>query len=445
MSQLSPRTPAFAYAVNVDDTAASPHHKLDILERQTMEPSPVVMTAPGIDAEIAKTENDKPKPEPKAKVLFLDGMRGFAAMLVVCAHLGYLQGRGIGQVGVHTFFVLSAFLLTMLFEKKVEALYNQRASPKRWVLALVDYAVRRVLRVYPLVMAIGFLLAVSSDSHKHQWYDYTTTKEQHFNWFWMLLFIKGHAFYVFWTLPLELKYYLVIPLFVLVTVCLRRWWWVPMLPLTGWVVWYGLHVYVDSSSGFYGHFHQFLIGSVGAVVYNRLSSWIKKTGFMLRLWHRIVIWAIEAVVAILLISAIFDALIFDPKWLGRYPFAINDSDHFICVHVVILILLEMISPGPISSFFEWSLLRYAGKISFSMYLVHPRIIHSDFILDQGNFYTKFFAVWILVFFWCTVTFQIIEYPGQWLAGVVGKKIKTLDTKEREKEKKNNSYEIVANS
>ncbi|GAB9477468.1 hypothetical protein Gpo141_00014547, partial [Globisporangium polare] len=50
-----------------------------------------------------------------SKILFLDGLRGVAAVLVVTQHVGYMGDINLGECAVDIFFVLSSFLLTWLF------------------------------------------------------------------------------------------------------------------------------------------------------------------------------------------------------------------------------------------------------------------------------------------------------------------------------------------
>ncbi|GAB9476703.1 hypothetical protein Gpo141_00013762, partial [Globisporangium polare] len=57
-----------------------------------------------------------------SKILFLDGVRGIASILVVTQHAGYMFGVNLGHCAVDIFFVLSSFLLTWLFYKKSEQL-----------------------------------------------------------------------------------------------------------------------------------------------------------------------------------------------------------------------------------------------------------------------------------------------------------------------------------
>ena len=133
----------------------------------------------------------------------VDGMRGLAALIVVASHasnLGLhlvpgLSLAGTGKYGVYLFFVISAFLLTLQW------LQAPPGGPGTGA-ALGRYMVRRVLRIYPLYVAVlllGWLLprglGVPMDGLA----------------VWMHLTLReGRDLY--WSVPVEFKYYLVIPL-----------------------------------------------------------------------------------------------------------------------------------------------------------------------------------------------------------------------------------------
>ena len=81
----------------------------------------------------------------------LDGLRGFAVLLVLISHanligvyvpniLNYPQ---MGTCGVQLFFVLSAYLLD---RQIANALLNQKADKRYWL----NYTLRRFLRIYPM-------------------------------------------------------------------------------------------------------------------------------------------------------------------------------------------------------------------------------------------------------------------------------------------------------
>jgi peptidoglycan/LPS O-acetylase OafA/YrhL len=133
----------------------------------------------------------------------LDGLRGLAALLVVSSHasglgLHLLPGldlTGIGKYGVYLFFVLSAFLLTAQW---LDAWHEGRGG----LAFLRVYLVRRVLRIYPLyllVLLIGLALAprglgVPLDAAA----------------VWRHLSLQeGRDIY--WSIPVEFLYYLLIP------------------------------------------------------------------------------------------------------------------------------------------------------------------------------------------------------------------------------------------
>jgi len=80
----------------------------------------------------------------------LDGLRGFAILLVVLAHAGVLLGAVGGQVGVTLFFVLSGFLITTIVvtEKDASGTINLRR-----------FYGRRARRLLPALM---LFLVVSS-------------------------------------------------------------------------------------------------------------------------------------------------------------------------------------------------------------------------------------------------------------------------------------------
>lgn len=145
---------------------------------------------------------DQLPPRAKQSSAVIDGLRGFAALMVVASHasgmgMHLLPGvslEGIGKPGVYLFFVISAFLLTRQW---LEA-DLQRGGAR----FLKRYLLRRVLRIYPLyalVLVVGWLLApkglgVPLDGAA----------------VWRHLSLQeGRGIY--WSVPVEFIYYLMIP------------------------------------------------------------------------------------------------------------------------------------------------------------------------------------------------------------------------------------------
>ncbi|GMF53551.1 unnamed protein product [Phytophthora fragariaefolia] len=106
-----------------------------------------------------------------AKILFLDGVRGLAALLIVSQHSHeYMQDLNLGACAVDAFFVLSSFLLTMLFTKKSMKLLAQGASYRKWALTLADYFSKRFFRVYPLFALVATIVWMLPDDEKRRYY-----------------------------------------------------------------------------------------------------------------------------------------------------------------------------------------------------------------------------------------------------------------------------------
>jgi peptidoglycan/LPS O-acetylase OafA/YrhL len=147
----------------------------------------------------------------------IDGLRGVAALIVVASHASLLGSHlvpgfslaGTGKYGVFLFFVISAFLLT--------AQWLAADARQRPLGFLARYLVKRFARIYPLyalVLAVGWALAprglgVPLDGEavlRH------------------LTLQEGRDIY--WSVPVEFQYYLVIPL-------VAAWLWLPLK--AGWL------------------------------------------------------------------------------------------------------------------------------------------------------------------------------------------------------------------
>jgi peptidoglycan/LPS O-acetylase OafA/YrhL len=141
----------------------------------------------------------------------LDGLRGLAVLLVLLdhasdAHLRIFPAANMnraGKYGVYLFFVLSAFLLTHLLLLRPAA---ELARARTWI----NYAVRRFLRIFPL---FALVLAVLVIIHRLKWHDFFTH----------ILLRDGKR--QFWTIPVEVKYYMILPLVAVTLSWLRerRW------------------------------------------------------------------------------------------------------------------------------------------------------------------------------------------------------------------------------
>jgi peptidoglycan/LPS O-acetylase OafA/YrhL len=132
----------------------------------------------------------------------LDGLRGFAAFLVVISHfsnrtdlLGGMFGSGGGQLGVMIFFLISGFLMGRLY---MEDPFDRAA--------LRAFAQKRIARVIPLYL---FMIAISAAASLGLGSESPLYPVTRANLVGHLLFL--HGVWALWTIPVEIHFYLLFP------------------------------------------------------------------------------------------------------------------------------------------------------------------------------------------------------------------------------------------
>lgn len=411
------RTKSTGDGGHVDETWVAQESSVVVLLADEDDPSSVKAATTE-----AERKDEKPKPasaKPQTKILFLDGVRGLAAILVVTQHSGFMHDVNLGACAVDIFFVLSSFLLTWLFYKKSTQLFAQKASYRKWGFALVDYFSKRFFRVYPLFAVVTIVLWLLPDKAKKQYFH--VAKPEDFDLFKVLTFQFDYRYHVFWTLPLEIVYYFLIPVFVLLTLRLHRFWWIPLAPMYVWVVYKGLYAFRTSHMPLRPHLPTFLSGSMAAVIFVKLEQTIKQQAFEFCVWHKCLVRALEYAVLGLLVSTCFNGLLF--HWTQKdpeLPTKVPKGFPYISLHVTVLIVIEMLLPSWLSSALEWSVLRFWGKISFSVYLLHSFVIYAIPVRKQAYYYDRLFSGFLLTLLLATASYYAVEHLSQLLSVRISK-------------------------
>jgi peptidoglycan/LPS O-acetylase OafA/YrhL len=280
----------------------------------------------------------------------LDALRGVAVLEVMLYHIMDLVPRlhlrpifGVGYVGVDLFFVLSGFLITGI-------LARSRDSDKYFT----NFYARRALRIWPLyymllvftfvlLPAVNPALKASIFERSRPW--------QAFPFFLQNLTLKRQAFdtvRVTWSLAIEEQFYLVWP--VIVWLAPRRM--LKPLSLSGvflsvalrWSVLIGLipplNIYMNTLTRLDGL-------SLGAF----LAVWVPEAD------SRTVKLAGIAVVALTLPAAIIVEWVRPGHW-GFYSLVSACFGGILCIAINTEALSHM------------EFLKYTGKISYALYLVH---------------------------------------------------------------------------
>src|SRR5687768_6387476 len=137
----------------------------------------------------------------------LDVIRATAVSLVLWHHWCGHPDHPFGPMGVWLFFVLSGFLITRIL------LHARRETPQGNRTALLNFYIRRFLRIFPLYYFVLLLAWATSETFRADWYWYVTYLQ---NFKMMTADDPVKVFGVhLWSLAVEEQFYVVWPLIAL--------------------------------------------------------------------------------------------------------------------------------------------------------------------------------------------------------------------------------------
>jgi peptidoglycan/LPS O-acetylase OafA/YrhL len=372
----------------------------------------------------------KAQPAPNRNyIAALTGLRGMAALFVFLYHYAALHPGirmdllipffgvvlqfplGLGFVGVDLFFVLSGFLLTLPF---AGAALGMNQKP-----AVAGYLKRRFLRVIPAYYTQLFIILLVG-SWFVTWRAQTPISmvaqlTMFFNIGWAPVTpIVG----VWWTLPVEMGFYLLLPL---LAPFMRpsRWLWALLAGLTITVVyraWAAAHFGPISTTASFlaasqlpGNLAEFMFGSTAAVIIQSVSfkNISKPPAWMLDLMVVIglvlpAIWLWQVVLAA---GAVY--------WLGHWSMLISPLVIGLCLAVAVLGVYWGSRIG--KALFANRLMYFLGLISYSLYLWHFVVMQQIQVLVGEPYATlthwvQFPLSVVSVVLTATISYFAIERP-----------------------------------
>lgn len=334
----------------------------------------------------------------------LDGLRGLAVLIVLASH--FSNNRllpqpglsGAGKSGVYLFFVLSAFLLTASLLRRD---LGELRSARVWI----DYALRRVLRIWPLYLVV-LLASWSATALGAAWWHYRIETPS----LWRHLALQ-EGVSVLWSIPVEFTFYFWLPALVLGAAWLRArgagpWMHGAVLVLLvalATAIWPPAEV-LQNDVRVGPYLAVFLCGIFAAV----LDLWLRARPARPGAWGGVGLAALGA--ACLGVPAVWACATgrgFDPE---------SGQHAFIAWGVIWAALLLAVLHGPrwLQAPFAWTPLRWVGAISFSLYLWHLPVLAALRSVGMVSPDEPLGLVWALggALLVSTVSYLLLERPWQ---------------------------------
>ncbi|TCQ82715.1 peptidoglycan/LPS O-acetylase OafA/YrhL [Ochrobactrum sp. BH3] len=319
-----------------------------------------------------------------ARVLTLDGLRGLAILLVIVFHLTlvypfaeaeksffYMSG-GIGWIGVDLFFVLSGFLITgILIDAKGKQNYFK------------NFFARRTLRIFPIYYFVLFIVFIIMPMlgmfytpeltfvKSHQFYLWTYLTNwgfvdaggaRYFNTGWLTLV---H----FWSLAVEEQFYIFWP-FVVYFLSKRAF------------VKFCVFLFIFALVGRFaiaifgipqGAAYTLTPFRIDTLVVGALIAVAVRNPAARQLVAKYAVWPLVFATAFLaFVFAVHDGVWFADRWMHTIGFSILALGW----GGLLVMCLPGYGNGILDTLFQLPLLRFFGKYSYGLYVLHP------FVLEQ---------------------------------------------------------------
>jgi peptidoglycan/LPS O-acetylase OafA/YrhL len=333
----------------------------------------------------------------------LDGIRGLAVLFVLFSHLAnenlvllplHIAGNASGKIGVYLFFTLSSFLLS-------RALLEKAKSHHLTLFDWLTYLVRRVTRIYPFyIVALSFVVVASTCG----WNLFKPMGAEDLLRHVALLDGKEH----FWTIATEVKFYLILPVFIFAYCCCSQWKYtyfifgLLLISIIAQIVSYSGVIEIRHSLVRY--LPVFAMGTIAAVIVNdsklitkeRVGEFATKVSYLLLCGMFLLMPNVLGYVTELVLGHRFNLLVPSSFFWGLYCSA--------------FVLSCVIAKGSTLNYlFRCNWIRVIGVMSFSLYINHWFVLQWLLSVNCGVAY-RWIAFWCISFGISAATFLLVERP-----------------------------------
>jgi len=334
----------------------------------------------------------------------LDGIRGLALLFVLFSHLTNhnitlfpsikLSGHASGRIGVYIFFSLSSFLLTINILNLTDA---EKKLPSVWI----AFFFRRLIRIYPLYCLALLLVYLAPELQGiFEFPDFTLAL------FFNHLMIREGMNH-FWIIPLEIKFYLFLPAFMVISFAILRLN-LPTFIILNFIIlvmvpfiWNFFIPGITGLKSLFANLPVFLPGVICACI----QTLYKKSPIQL---NRNIIDSIGVLLllaTILLMPNLFERV------TGHTNYFLFTRNFLVFWGIVCssMLFCAINGSGIFSKLLSMTIIRIIGVISFSAYVCHWFILNLVNSLDisQIQKISYFFLITFLVSF---VSYVFIEKP-----------------------------------
>jgi len=327
----------------------------------------------------------------------LDGLRGLAVLLVLLSHSSnhgmkftpWLDFGGAGKIGVYLFFVLSAYLLDRQIAIKLR---SGTANSLYWK----NYILRRFLRIYPLfLLALICQLWLYNMNISAVIHDGGDVAEH-------MALLKGVD--IFWSIPVEFKYYLLSPCILLICHYVLRWRIMAMAALFAVItvgsIMIGLKTELSNLSTIL-YLPIFIIGTIAAIY-----ELMKDEKGLLRFG------TLLDAVGLTSLAIIIITLPYYLKSLFGSELELRGTIFFLPYAGLwgLMLLAAKHGRGVVRRIFEWRGIRFIGVVSYSAYLFHMPVINLMQTFPDMPSWLKTVVFLMITFIVSSISYLLFEKP-----------------------------------